>query len=534
MQNTYDIIVIGGGSAGCVIANRLSEQTECRVLLLEAGRSDKHLFTRIPAASPLAVSSPNFNWLYEIQPDASRNNLVDMWPAGRCLGGGSAINGMMFIRSHPWDFQHWHSLGNSGWDYDNVLPYFKRLENNERGANSHRGANGPQHVSEVRCSLPITDAWMQAAEQAGVPRSQDLNGENPDGVDYCQLSQQNGLRQSTGHAYVWPVLKQRDNLTLKLNAEVSRIITENGRATGVEYLQDGQSQIVKANQGVVLSAGAVASPKILMLSGVGDAKQLQEKEIPVITDVPGVGKNLQEHPALNLELRVNGRTLSSDQGFFRNIKHGLNFIFRRRGPLTTSIGHAQALVKTRPDLEAPNIQIILTPFSFEKTAEKIKISKEEAMGFAIGLMRPRSRGQILLASAKTGDKPIIQHQLLGNDEDIKELIEGFRFSRKIVQQEVFKPYLVKEIFPGSAMDTDEEIETLARNSAFPMYHPVGTCKMGNDDMAVVDHKLKVKGMQNLWVADASIMPTLTSGNTNATVIMIGEKASDLIKEHINN
>ena len=531
MQKSYDIIVIGGGSAGCALANRLSEQQNRSVLLLEAGRSDKHLFSRIPAASPLAVTSPKFNWMYEIEPDASRNNKVEMWPAGRCLGGGSAINGMMFIRSHPWDFNHWRDLGNPGWAYEDVLPFFKRMENNERGGNDFRGVNGPQNVSEVRCPISITDVWLKAVEQAGFQRSPDLNGEFPEGADFCQVLQLNGLRHSTGHAYIWPI-KQRSNLDVKLNAEVERIVTENGRATAVEYSQGGERLIASANAGVVLSAGSIASPKLLMLSGIGDGNHLKEKGIDTVLDLPGVGRNLQEHPAINIDIRVNARTLSSDQGLLRNIVHGLNFIFRRRGPLTTPIAHAHALVHTRPNLEAPNIQIILTPFSFDTKAEKIEISKNPDMGFAVGLMRPRARGQIQLRSASSQDKPLIRHQLLGNADDVNELLEGFQLARKIIQQDIFKPHLVEELFPGKHVNSDAELEAITRDQAFPMYHPIGTCKMGNDDLAVVDHNLKVKGMDNLWVADASIMPTLPSGNTNATVIMIGEKASDLIKNQL--
>ncbi|NKB35965.1 MAG: glucose-methanol-choline oxidoreductase [Gammaproteobacteria bacterium] len=533
MLDSYDIIVIGGGSAGCALAMRLSEDRSRSVLLLEAGRSDKHLFSRIPAASPLAIGSPDFNWMYQIEADPSRNNKVDMWPAGRCLGGGSAINGMMFIRSHPYDFQHWLDLGNTGWGFDDVLPYFKRMENNERGEDTYRGRHGPQAVSEVRCPVSITDKWIEAAQEAGIPRSTDLNGEIPEGLDYCQLSQKNGLRHSTAHAYIWPELKKRKNLTVQLNAEVQRVICENGRARAVEYTNEGKTKRVAANAGVVISAGALASPKLLMLSGYGDGEQLHEHGIDVLADLPGVGQNLQEHPAMNLEIRVKLPTLSSDQGPFRNILHGMNFLFRRRGPLTTSIGHAHALVHTRSDLPAPNIQIILTPFSFQKEGEKITLSKEPELGFAIGLMRPRSRGQIRLRSALPNDKPIIEHQMFGENEDLKELLEGFQMARKIIHQECFKPYLVHEKFPGNKVESSEELETIARESAFPMYHPVGSCKMGQDEMAVVDHNLKVRQTENLWVADTSIMPTLTSGNTNATAIMIGERASALINEQLN-
>lgn len=530
MQDIFDIIVIGGGSAGCALAHRLSEDGNRSVLLLEAGRSDKHLFSRIPAASPMAMGSADFNWMYQLEADASRNNKPEMWPAGRCLGGGSAINGMMFIRAHPWDFDHWAELGNEGWSFKDVLPCFKRMEDNEGGENQYRGINGPQAVSEGRCHISITDAWMNAVQESGFSRSPDLNGEQPEGVGSCQFSQRKGLRHSTGHAYIWPVLKQRSNLELRLNANVQEIITSEGRASGVKVLQDGQIQQINARQGVVVSAGAIASPRLLMLSGIGDASHLQDMGIKPLLDLPGVGQNLQEHPALDIDIRVRSHTLSSDQGFFRNIIHGMNFILRRRGPLTSSIGHAQAFVHTRPGLAAPNVQIILTPFSFERNGEEIKISRNKDMGFAVGLMRPRVRGQIQLRSSSANDKPLIQHQLIGNDEDLEELLEGFRLAREITRHDVFKPHMEKELFPGENINTDEELESVARERAFPMYHPVGTCKMGNDRMAVVDHKLKVKGMENLWVADASVMPTLTSGNTNATAIMIGEKASDLIKQ----
>lgn len=534
VQSSYDIIIVGGGSAGCALAYRLSEDKDRSVLLLEAGRSDKHIFSRVPAASPLALASSDFNWMYRTEPDTSRNNKSDMWPAGRCLGKGSSINGMMFIRAHPWDFDHWNELGNSGWSYDDVLPYFRRMEDNERGKNDYRGLGGPQKVSESRCSIPVTETWIKAVQEAGFTRSEDLNGQHPEGVDYCQLSQENGLRHSTAHAYIWPIMKKRGNLTVQLNANVERISVTESRAKGVEVQMNGQLISVEARQGVVLSAGAIASPKLLMLSGIGDGVHLQNLGIETLNNLPGVGMNLQEHPALNLEVRLNSHTLSSDQGLFRNIKHGLNFILRRRGPLTSSIGHAQAFLKTKPDLPAPNVQIILTPLSFERKGEKIIVSKNRGMGFAIGLMRPRSRGQIRLASNSANELPVIEHALLGHHEDVKEIIDGFRLSRKIVQQNAFQSHYVNEVFPGSHINSDEDLESMARDAAFPMYHPVGTCKMGNDSMAVVNNNLQVRGMHNLWVADASIMPTLTSGNTNATAIMIGERASDLIKEQLRH
>lgn len=525
----YDYIVVGGGSAGCALANRLSEDSDCAVLLLEGGCSDIHPFSLVPAASALAIASPKFNWMYELEPDPSRSNRVDVWPAGRCLGGGSSINGMMFIRGHRYDYESWEQAGNPGWGYGGVLPYFKRMETNERGGDKWRGDAGPLSVSDSRISSELPGIWLQAAVQSGVVRNPDLNGEVPDGVDFVQASQRRGWRHSTARAYIGPI-KNRQNFKLILNAPVTRVLIEDKKAVGVEYSHKGKTNMAKARRGVVLSAGSIISPKLLMLSGIGPRSELENVGISVELDAPGVGKNLQEHPGLVMQFRVKAPTLGSDTGFFRNLWHGINYMLRGRGPLSTSIGHAQAFVKTDSSYSVPNVQMIMGAFAYDFDEVGAQLCSEQVIGCAIGVMRPASRGEILLKSSDPLDKPIIRHQLLGAEEDVVQLREGGRIMRNIMRQAAFKDLYDGERVPGEKVRTDDEWEKAIRDAAFPMYHPVGTCKMGNDPLAVVDEKLRVRGIESLWVADASIMPTLPAANTNATAIMIGEKAADLIKE----
>lgn len=525
-HDTFDLIVIGGGTAGAVLAHRLSADPARRVLLLEAGRSDRHPFTRVPALNIAAVQNPQFDWCYKTEPDASRGGKVDHWAAGKVLGGGSAINGMMFIRGHRHDYDRWaHEEGATGWDYDSVLPYFRRGETSTRGADAWRGGDGPLSVDEVRMQHPLTARWMDAAVAAGIPRCPDLNGEHAEGVDRVQASQRQGWRASTSAEYLHPI-RARANLKIALQAEVEQLLIEGGRVTGVRYQQGGQALTAHARGGVVLSAGALASPKLLMLSGIGPAQHLRALGIPVQVDAPGVGANLQDHVGTHHACVVDQRTMNTDRSPLRLLAHAANFLARGRGPLTTPIGHAQAFVSTRPG-PAPNLQLIMAPLAFGLDDQgAIKLADEPAISQMVAVNRPKSRGRIRLRSAQAQDHPVIDHALLGAEEDLDQLVEGLQLARRIITQPPLAAHVKRELVPG--MDDPQFLRDYARAASICMYHPVGTCRMGSDPASVVDPQLRVRGVQGLWVADASVMPSLTAGNINATVMMVGEKAADHI------
>jgi choline dehydrogenase len=531
MSRNFDYIIIGGGSAGAVVANRLTEDARTNVLLIEAGGSDMHPFTRIPAGSALAIASPKFNWMYDVEPDPSRAGRVDIWPAGKVLGGGSSINGMMYVRGNAWDYDLWAQKGATGWDYAGVLPYFRKMETYSRGGDTWRGGNGPQYVDRTRVPNDLTDLWVKAAENIGIPRNDDLNGASQEGVGYCDASQKDGWRHSTAQAYIRGIKGKRRNFTLELHAFAEKILFENGRAVGVRYRRNGQVIEARAAKGVVLSAGALASPKLLLISGIGPAAELARHGIAQVAAGADVGANLQEHPAVIMSFHVNRPSLGANRNPISDLLHGMNFIFRGRGPLTTGIGHAQALVKTDDRYAAPNVQIIISPFSYDFDERGPKLYNKPSVGLAVGLARPDSRGTVRLRSANPDDKPLITYPLLGEQSEVDQMIAGCRVIRKIVNAEPFRQVLVDERLPGKQVDSDAELESYIRKFAFPMYHVSCTCRMGSDPAAVVDPQLRVRGVTGLWVVDASVMPTLPAGNINASAIMIGEKGADLIKQH---
>lgn len=526
-----DLIVVGGGSAGMAMATRLAQGGK-RVLLVEAGKSHRDVRSYVPALMAGMVHTPAFDWMYSAEPDPTVGGRPDVWPAGKRLGGGSSINGMMFIRGHAYDFDHWASLGASGWDYASVLPYFRRLEDNERGADAWRGTGGPISVSEVRSRYGVTADWIAAVQEAGYPRSKDLNGEHAEGVDYIQLSQKNGLRSSTARGYL---ANKPANLELMLEAQVLKIDLADGRATGVTVRRGGEVLNLTARDGVVVCAGALNSPRLLMLSGIGPAAHLQDHGIAVAVDAPGVGQNLQEHPGVHLVNEVSAHTLNDDGRGLAGVKSLAQLLFARSGALTTGIGHAQAFVKSRADLPAPNIQLAFSAFAFDVTPQgNLALRKESSVSTFVALMRPAARGTITLRGNDPAAAPVIQHQLLGVEDDAAQLVEGLQIARRIMGQPAIAGEVTTEVRPGAACATPEALRGYVGLATLPMYHPVGTVMMGavDDVTAPLTADCRVKGVAGLWVADASIMPTIPQGNTNATSIMIGERASALVLDTV--
>jgi choline dehydrogenase len=521
-----DIIVIGGGSAGSAMTGRLAD-AGLAVTLVEAGRSDKHYRSRIPALTSSVVQNPDFDWCYKVEPDPTLGGRADVWPAGKLLGGGSALNGMMFIRGHSWDYDHWADLGATGWDHAAVLPYFRRMEDNERGADAWRGTGGPIAVSEGRARYPVTDAWIAAAEATGIER-RDLNGERAEGVDYVQVSQRNGTRWSSARGYLHE-RKGGNTPNILLHAQVLRILVEDRRAVGIVYLQDGVEKTLRAKRGVVLSAGAMNTPRMLMLSGIGPAEHLANIGIKVVADRPGVGGNLQDHVGTHVVNEVDGATLNSDAQGLRGAWSVLRYALSRQGALTTAIGHAQAFVKSRPELPAPNLQISFAAFAFDFDEQgRLMLRKNPSVSTLVGLMRPVNRGRITLRSADPLAPPVITHQQLSSDDDIDQIVEGIGIARNILAQSPVARFVTGELRPGAALNTPEALREYVRMASIPLYHSVGTAKIGrrDDPEAVVDADLQVIGIDGLWVADASVFPSLPAGNTNATAIMVGDKGSD--------
>lgn len=518
-----DIIVVGGGSAGCAVAGRLA-QAGVKLLLIEAGKTGDHIRLKVPALVSSVVQNPDFDWAYRAEPDASIGGRADVWPAGKRLGGGSSINGMIYVRGHRWDYQNWVDKGATGWSYEDCLPYFRRMESYEQGADQWRGGEGPVGVSAPRVHYPIVDAWVKAAADIGAPKAEDHNGAHPgEGTAYAQATQRNGLRSASIQYLKMPGVSA--HLQVWLETPVTRILFEDHRAVGVEILRDGRRQTVRAKHGVVLSAGSLNSPRLLMLSGIGDGAHLKAQGIDVLVDNPDVGGNLQEHVGIHVVNGVNSPTINSEAHGLAALRNGLDFLVRRRGILTASMAHGQTFLRTKADSPAPNLQISFTAFAFDLNEEgKLKMRRTPAVSTVVCLARPQSRGRVSLRSADPFAPPVIRHELLGAEDDVRQIADGIRHARKIMQHPLMRDYVTESVRPDSSLEGDD-LHGYIHMAGFPLYHPVGTCRMGRAGDGVVDADLKVRGVDGLWVVDASVMPGLPVGNTNATAIMIGDKGA---------
>jgi choline dehydrogenase len=522
-----DFVVVGAGSAGCVMAARLSEDPATRVVLLEAGGHDTNRWIHVPLGFGKTFADPSVNWCFNTEPDAGANNRSIYWPRGKVLGGSSSINGMVYIRGQHEDFDLWRQLGNTGWSATDVLPYFKRAEDQSRGPDDFHGSGGPLAVSDVTEHHPICEAFIRSAMQLGLPRNGDFNGATQEGVGYHQTTTRNGKRCSTAVGYLRPVM-HRPNLRVITGALTERILFQGKRAIGVAFSEDGIRRTVRSTREVILCSGAIGSPQILMLSGVGPASHLTDFGIPVVHDLAGVGQSMQDHYSTPIKLKcrfpitVNDVMLSNT----RKLKAGLQYYLMRGGPLTNITSPAALFTRTRPELSSPDIKCSISPFSADRPQDGL----HPWSGFSLIAyqLRPESRGEIRLKSASPTDAPAMLPNYLATETDRRTLVAGLQLCRKILALPDMQHFITEEYLPGPAVQTDAEMLEFARNNGGTVFHPTSTCKMGVDPLAVVDPELRVYGLEGLRVVDAAVMPSMVSGNTNAATIMIAEKAADLV------
>ena len=528
-MQSFDYLIIGGGSAGCVLAARLSEDPTVSVALLEAGAPDTSVLIHCPAGLAVLAKNGQANWAFETAPQAGLNGRRGYQPRGKVLGGSSSVNAMVYIRGHRSDYDHWAAEGNAGWGYDDVLPYFKRAEHNERGADAWHGSGGPLNVMDLRSPNRFGPVFVDAARQAGHAANPDFNAAEQEGVGLYQVTHRNGERCSAAKAYLAPV-RSRPNLTVVTDVRVSRVVCDGARATGVEFLQAGGKQRFAARREVLVCAGALQSPQVLMLSGIGPGEDLQRLGIEVVRDLPGVGRHLHDHP--DVVQVVDAPHLKDLFGLsFAGIARVVQGIFEwrraRSGMLTTNFAEAGGFIKSSPGEAIPDLQLHFV------IAKLVDHGRKTVFGHGyschVCLLRPKSRGRVSLVSADPTAAPRIDPNFLAERDDVDRLVRGFKLMRTILSQRALAGHAGRELEASAKAQTDEQIEAFIRNYGDTIYHPVGSCRMGGGPLDVVDAQLRVHGMQGLRVVDASIMPRIVGGNTNAPTIMIAEKASDLIK-----
>ena len=525
----FDYVIVGAGSAGCVLANRLSADGKNSVLLLEAGPKDTNIWIHVPLGYGKLFKEKTVNWMYQTEPEPELGGRQVFQPRGKVLGGSSSINGLLYVRGQHEDYDRWRQRGNSGWGYDDVLPYFKKAENQQRGGDKYHGVGGPLPVSDLGHPDPLSAAFIEAAAETGLPVNPDFNGATQEGAGFFQTTTQRGRRASTAYSYLRPA-GNRSNLHVETSALAQRILFEGRRARAVEYRQGGVLRTASARKEILVSGGAYNSPQLLQLSGVGPAELLKQYGIDVVLDAPGVGNDLQDHLQVRLVMHCAQRITLNDilNHPVRRILAGARYAAFRKGPLTIAAGTSGAFFKTNPRLASPDVQIHFLPFSTDKMGEKL----HSFSGFSASVcqLRPESRGSLRIKSADPAAPPEIRINYLATETDRTAFVEGIKILRRILAAPALKPYVVGEVEPGPKVTSDEDILNFCRQRGSTVYHPTSTCRMGNDPLAVVDQRLRVRGIEGLRVVDASVMPDLMSGNTNAPTIMIAEKASDMILE----